>query len=346
MLAMASGFFLSLRIPSLKKVALWLITSCWCFSSSVAGSNFSRLICTLSGDFLGILLTSYSAIWIPPPSIVLDPGIHDFIQQVAHQVCCHHQDRKKDRGGHDQRIVPVVDGADELAAQSADGEDRLHHHGARDDIGDLGAGIGDDRDQRVAQRMLEDDLPAVDALGARRADVVLVERVEHAGLRQTRRVGHRVGRQRDDRQNVAVGGRAPDRHPAQLNAEHQQQQRGENEAGHRREQRWEKDNQAVGQAIAGQRREAAKNGAAGQRHGHSQQAQFGRNRERLLNNGADLTAVFQRDAEIALEQLPHIDEKLLRQGLVEGVAGIQGGNGRRAERLFAVERAAGDRVHQ
>ena len=44
MLPTASGFFRSLRMPSLKKVVDSLITSCCAFSSSVASVNFERSI--------------------------------------------------------------------------------------------------------------------------------------------------------------------------------------------------------------------------------------------------------------------------------------------------------------
>ena len=58
MLATASGFLKSLRMPSLKKDVLWLMTSCCRFSSSVAFSNFERSICALSTCFFGVLLGS------------------------------------------------------------------------------------------------------------------------------------------------------------------------------------------------------------------------------------------------------------------------------------------------
>ena len=41
-LATARGFFIRRRIPSRKNVVLLLMTSCWRFSSSVAGSNLLR----------------------------------------------------------------------------------------------------------------------------------------------------------------------------------------------------------------------------------------------------------------------------------------------------------------
>ena len=63
----ASGFLKSLRIPSLKKVVLSLMTSCWRFSSSVAGVNMSfenleRSIWVLRGFFfsLSIVFPSHS----------------------------------------------------------------------------------------------------------------------------------------------------------------------------------------------------------------------------------------------------------------------------------------------
>ena len=58
----ASGLRKSLRIPSRKKVVLSRITSCWAFSSSVAGSNFATSSCRLKGFFFGGTLGLYSLI--------------------------------------------------------------------------------------------------------------------------------------------------------------------------------------------------------------------------------------------------------------------------------------------
>ena len=57
-LSTASGFLKSLRMPSLKKDVLSLMTSCCRFSSSVALSNFERSIWALRICFLGVLLGS------------------------------------------------------------------------------------------------------------------------------------------------------------------------------------------------------------------------------------------------------------------------------------------------
>ena len=62
MLPTARGFLKSLRIPSLKKVVLSLMTSCWRFSSSVAGANISRenllrSICVLRGFFFRLSMS-------------------------------------------------------------------------------------------------------------------------------------------------------------------------------------------------------------------------------------------------------------------------------------------------
>jgi hypothetical protein len=68
MLATASGFFMSFLMPSRKNVVLLDMTSCCFFSSSVAGSNCDRSSCALRIFFLGSLLASYSAMFIPPQS--------------------------------------------------------------------------------------------------------------------------------------------------------------------------------------------------------------------------------------------------------------------------------------
>ena len=58
----ASGFLNSLRMPSRKKVVLSRMTSCWAFSSSVAGSNMAASSCRLKGRFFGGILGSNSVI--------------------------------------------------------------------------------------------------------------------------------------------------------------------------------------------------------------------------------------------------------------------------------------------
>ena len=57
--------FFSLRIPSLKKVVLSRMRSCWRFSSAVASSNLLKSICMLSGDFFGssFLISIFSPLY-------------------------------------------------------------------------------------------------------------------------------------------------------------------------------------------------------------------------------------------------------------------------------------------
>ena len=58
-----------------------------------------------------------------------------------------------------------------------------------------------DRQDGVAQRVLEHDRHRRQALGARGADVVGVEHVEHAGARQPHERRHHGEAERDGRQN-------------------------------------------------------------------------------------------------------------------------------------------------
>ena len=66
-------------------------------------------------------------------------------------------------------------------AEALPGEHDLDDHDAGEQVGELDAGDGHDRHQRVAQHVAADDHPAGEALGPGRAGVVLPERLERAG---------------------------------------------------------------------------------------------------------------------------------------------------------------------
>ena len=66
---------------------------------------------------------------------------------------------------------------------------------------DLQADGGDDRDQRIAQRMHADDAERRQALGAGGAHIVLAQHFQHRRARLARDDGERDGAEHDRRQD-------------------------------------------------------------------------------------------------------------------------------------------------
>src|SRR5262249_58176050 len=74
---------------------------------------------------------------LPTASLVTDAGIEERIQGVHGQV--EEDDHRHHHQVHalDDRVVPLVDGVEEEAADPGQAEDRLDHHGSAEDGGDL-----------------------------------------------------------------------------------------------------------------------------------------------------------------------------------------------------------------
>ena len=139
----------------------------------------------LSGFFLGSELLFCSKSICLLSLVVIDAGIHQLIQQVAYERRRYHERCEEDRGRHYHGVIPVGYGAYELAAYAAYGEYGLDYHGAGDYVGDLRARIGYHGNEGVPQGVLEYNGPLVYALCLCGADIVLTQRVQHAGLGKT-----------------------------------------------------------------------------------------------------------------------------------------------------------------
>src|SRR2546425_12970875 len=97
------------------------------------------------------------------------------------EVPVEHVDREIDRYEHHrdeqdrrlrERIVALIDRPQHEAADAGEREDLLDHDRSAEQDSDLQSGHGHDRDQRVLERVLEDDEAIGEALGRRRADVL------------------------------------------------------------------------------------------------------------------------------------------------------------------------------
>ena len=200
-----------------------------------------------------------------PFSVQLDPRVDQLVKDVTHQVHEDHDEGEENGRTHDHRVITVRNTVDELGTKSADGEDLFDNQRAGQDGRGQGTDVGDDRNEAVAQRVYENDLPVGNALRPCRADVVLSEDVQHTRLRQTGDVRHGGQRQRQNGQHVAWVVGTPDRHPLELDAEDEQQKRRHDETWHSGKERYEEDDDTVRPLVTVQRRDGAEDDAEDER---------------------------------------------------------------------------------
>src|SRR5579859_981443 len=89
----------------------------------------------------------------PARLALLDSRIDNAIQEVYAQVHQHEHEGKVHRRDLNDGIVALVDRLHERIANPGQAEDGLDDGRATHQAADLGADHGDDRDQRIAQRM-------------------------------------------------------------------------------------------------------------------------------------------------------------------------------------------------
>src|SRR5499433_1185824 len=152
-----------------------------------------------------------SAMSLPPGLPVGDPRIDDGVEHVDHQVDQDDRHREHGDGALGQRVVAGADRVDQHLAEPGPGEDGLGGHGSVERDRHEDADDRQQRDHHVAERVLVDDQALVLALGARGADVVLADHLEHRRARQAahrrrEREAQREGRQGQVMQHVGDGG--------------------------------------------------------------------------------------------------------------------------------------------
>ena len=133
--------------------------------------------------------------------------------QVDHQVDQHVDEAEQQHDALDHRIVAAQDRIDGQPAEARDGEHALGHHRAADQQRDADADHGDDRHGGVLQRVHEQDAALAEALGARGADIVLLQHLEHGGARDAgdQRDVDEAERDRRQDQVLAATARSPSR---------------------------------------------------------------------------------------------------------------------------------------
>ena len=277
----------------------------------------------------------------------LDARVDDLVQDVNDDVGNNDEGRQQNRGAHDHHVVTVGDGRHEVTAQAGDGEDLLDDEGTGHQTCQHGADIGDNRQDGVAQGVLEQDLHAGNALGAGGAHVILTHDVQQTGTHQAgdvgggvnsqRRHGHDVGRrliQTDGGQNFQIHAEGVKQHDAGNKA------RDSDAAG------GEDNNKVVSPFSSVIRRQTAQRNADAQGDQNGQTGGAGRHRQLGEDDLVDGTAaLFQAQAHIAVDKAVHVVEVLHTQGLVQAVFFGQSLLGCFTDGLFRHERAAGDQVH-
>src|SRR4051794_8446538 len=121
---------------------------------------------------------SVSVIPFPSPSMP-DARIEGAVEQIDQQIDRHDRGRDQQHATLENGIVPAADALDQPFADAGPGEDRLGQDGAAEQRPDLKPDHRDHGDQRVAQGMQPDHAQAAETLGARRADVVLAQYLQH-----------------------------------------------------------------------------------------------------------------------------------------------------------------------
>ena len=126
----------------------------------------------------------------------LDPRVQPRIERVHREVDQHEGERDDQHAALHERHVAGQDALDHQGAHAGPGEHGLGEDGAAQQIARLHAHHGDDGDERVLQRVPPDHHALAQALGARGADIVLAERLQHGGAREPGDDGDRRRRER------------------------------------------------------------------------------------------------------------------------------------------------------
>ena len=261
-----------------------------------------------------------------------------------------------DGDAHDRGIVEGPRGIDGIGADAGPGEDRLRQHRAGDEIGEGEADHRQGRDQRIAQRMIEQHAQLPRSLGPSHQHVILAQHIQHAGPHQPgddphdrpaqhegrqRQMPERIGEARiiagqqrvdgeeasHDRRRHGVGIEPPrPGQPMDLDREDEQQDQPRPEDRDRGAQQCEEPGGVIGQPVApgsGQHAQAHAHQRAQDHRGHHQ---LERGRQPLGDIGQHRTLGAEGDPEVAVNEIADIDQILLGQAAVEAPALLGGGD--------------------
>ena len=224
--------------------------------------------------------------WTPPGNqrAVPDPRIEVAVEQVDGEVDGHEQHRDEQDGGLGERVVALVDRPQHQAADAGQGEDLLDHHRAAEQDADLQPRHRDHRDQRVAERVLEDDQARRRAPWPRRCGCTpsrstssMQERVVRAMLAALAVPRQRAGRSmivRLRRGSVAEVHPHHRRHPAEVEREEQDQHGALPEHRHREPEEGAHPGHVVHRLVAADRRHDAGRDAEHEGEGDGEEGQL------------------------------------------------------------------------
>src|SRR2546426_1543590 len=117
-------------------------------------------------------------------SLVAYARVDDGVQHVGEQIRRDDQEGDEGQDAHGYGDVVPQHGVEVQLSHARVVEDRLGDDRAREDVRDVQADDRDDRDQGVAQRVLHEHEALGHALGARRAQEILSQHLEHAGAHE------------------------------------------------------------------------------------------------------------------------------------------------------------------
>src|SRR5882724_2845936 len=130
-------------------------------------------------------------------SVIADARIEDGVEEIDGEVDHHEGGGDEEHPALHQRIVARLYGAHHHGAEPRPREDRLGENGPAQEEADLHAEHGDDGVDGVLEHVAGDHRALGEALGARRAHVVLADNLEHARAGETRQRRGGGGAQRD-----------------------------------------------------------------------------------------------------------------------------------------------------
>ena len=222
---------------------------------------------------------------IAPLLLQLDTRVDDLVQDIHDHVCNNDHAGQQNGGAHDQGVVTVGDGRHEVAAQTGHGEDLFHHEGTGHQAGQHGADVGDDRQNGVAQCVLEQDHELGNALCACGAHIVLTHNVQQAGAHQTGDISRGIDGQCGDRHDI--GGCAVQTNGGQhlhVHTKLVQKQHAGNKAGDRDATGCKHDNEVIQPLTTVIGRNAAQRDAHAQSHNHCNACQTAGHRQLAGND--------------------------------------------------------------
>ena len=275
----------------------------------------------------------------------LHPRVDEAIGEVGQQV---HQDDGEGVDDHhalQHRVVALVERADDQLAQARPVEDDLGQHRVADQDAEIEPDDRDHGNEAVAEGVAPDDGARRHALGARRADVILAEHLEHRRARHPRDIGgHDDGEIDGGEREVAQSldriverPGADHREPAQLDGKDEEQQDRRDEAGKRKAEQRADAGDIVDPGVAAQRRPDAERDA-------DERAEHDRRHRQVDRVGQDVAHLFddrlaghQRVAPFAAHGVDEEVDVLRADRLVDAQAVAHVGERLRA-RLIAEDR--------